>query len=231
MAEEPENDLLPVDPKGEWAEAIAFMADIIPVLGSPIANVLNGWSQERRQARVKEVLQDLSARLRALGGRLDEGYVRSDEFEDLLDRTLRQVTSERSQAKRRLYAAFLAGAIENPGEPYHEQLRMLRTIDELQPDHIRIMRAMLQAPESGRYSSGTSSTGRILMRRLPEIPEDRLMELAMQTTEELHVTTIGKNLRSMATVQGAEDLRDLFTPYGRRLLAYIQAADQEAEPK
>jgi hypothetical protein len=237
VPDERKDELLPADRKAEWVDAFAVYAELIPLLGGVVSNVMNGWTQERRMRRVGEVLSDLNARLRMLGDGLDrsrEEYIRSDEFEDLLDRTLRQVTTERSRSKRRLYAAFLAGAIESPGEPYHEQLRMLRTIEELQPDHMRIIRAMQQTPEpegSGRYRGMTSSPGATLERRVPDIPKERLMELAEQLTEELRVVTIGKNLSAMATQQGAEDLRSHFTPYGQRLLAYIRAADEETGTK
>jgi hypothetical protein len=167
--------------------------------------------------------------LKQLSARQEE-YVRSEEFEDLLDRTLRQVTAERHRGKLRLYAAFLAGAIESPGEPYHEQLRMLRTIDELQPDHMRIIRAMLEAPgqESGRYQSMSGSILRVLQRRVPEIPSDRLEELALQLTDELRLVTIGPALKTMMTAHGAEDLRGRFTPYGLRLVGYIRAVGESA---
>ena len=146
MPEERSDDLQPVDPKGEWVDAFAVYAELIPLLGGVVSNVMNGWTQDRRMRRVGEVLSDLSGRLQRLGDKVDkrsEDCIRSDEFEDLLDRTLRQAATERHENKRRLYAAILAGAIENPGESsYHEQLRMLTTIEGLQPDHLRILRAM-----------------------------------------------------------------------------------------
>jgi hypothetical protein len=229
MSEDTKDELLPPDPGGDYLDAAAMCTSIIPVLGGAISNVLNGWSLERRMQRVREVLEDLSAGIQGLNASQDQ-YVRSDEFEDLLDRTLRQVAAERHRDKRRLYAAFLAGAIANPGEPYHEQLRFLRTIDELQPDHMRIIRAMLQeAPEeeSGRYRSMSGSILGTLQRRLPDIAGDRLAELALQLTDELRLVTIGPALNSMMTARGAEDLRSRFTPYGLRLVAYILAAEEE----
>src|SRR6266540_2351491 len=108
MTEEQRSEGLAVDPRAEWADALAFYGTLIPVFGGAVSNVLNGWSRERRMKRAKDVLDDLFSRVQEVGGRLDEGYVRSDEFDDLLDRTLRQVAAERHQEKRRLYAAFLA---------------------------------------------------------------------------------------------------------------------------
>lgn len=145
--------------------------------------------------RVKEVLEDLFSRVEALGDQRSDNYIRSDEFEDLLDQTRRQVANERHESKRRLYAAILAGAIEKPAaSPYHEQLRMLRTIEELQPDHLQVLRAMLQTPERPKRATGSFSGVTTLPQRLPGIPSERLMELVIQLTEELRVITKGTDI-------------------------------------
>src|SRR5262249_50087884 len=130
----------------------------VPILAGAVSNVLSGWSQKRRFQRIREVLGRLEAQLARVRDQVREDYIRSDEFEDLLDQTLRRVATERQEAKRRLYAAFLASAVTSPGEPYHEQLRFLRTVEELQPDHIRVIRAMLQDPGPAPPGTGGIST-------------------------------------------------------------------------
>jgi len=220
-------DLLPaVDPTGDLLDAGALFSSAIPVLGGAISSVLSGWSQERKWQRVREVLEQLDRELRNTKTSIREDYVRSDEFEDLLDHTLRRVATERHEAKRRLYAAFLAGAITSPGEPYHEQLRFLRTLEELQPDHMRIIHAMLQEPsgEAARGLSGTISQS--LQRRLSNMPQERIADLYGQLTDELKLV-VGGGFNTMMTAHGAEDLRNRFTRYGERLVAYIRAAEKE----
>jgi hypothetical protein len=51
-------------------------------------------------------------------------------IEDLLDRTLRQVAAERHRQAPSL-CGIPGRCHREPGEPYHEQLRFLRTVDEL----------------------------------------------------------------------------------------------------
>ena len=125
-----------------------------------------------------------------------------------------------------MYAAFLAGAIKSPGEPYHEQLRFLRTLEELRPDHIRVIRAMLvQRPMDPRAPSG--SVGETLRMRLRSMPRERIEDLANQLSDLRLVRLDNQILNTRSS--NAYDLRGLFTPYGNRLVVYIQAVDQAGE--
>lgn len=222
-------DLIPRDDDDaarDYLDLAAIFTSAIPVLGGAVSNVLGGWSQNRRFQRIREVLEQLDRSLRQVRESIREDYIRSDEFEDLLDQTLRRVAAERHEAKRRLYAAFLAGAVTNPGEPYHEKLRILRTLEELQPDHIRIIRTLLQAPPSDVMSGSTGSILDTLTRRLQGMTRDRIIDLVSQLSDELRlIDTDKRRLQTIMTAHGAADLRGLFTPYGRRLVAYIRAAD------
>lgn len=216
-------ELLPaVDKTADMLEAGALVSSAFPVLGTAISHVLTGWSRERQHERIREVINLLDEQLRATQVAISEDYVRSDEFEDLLDQTLRRVAQERHEEKRRVYAAFLRGAIQDPGHPYHEQLRFLRTLEELQPDHVRIIQAMRQDPGNpAGYISG--SIRQTLMRRLPDMPEARLIDLYGQLVNELHLVQ-NTSLMAMMTSAGAEDLRRRFAEYGARLVSYIGTA-------
>ena len=225
-------DRLPDESRTDVAVSLGtILVNVVPGLGGVVASIVSEWSAARRYARVQEVLEDLALRLGNLRSEVSEEYVRSDEFPDLLDQTLRRVAHERHEGKRRLYAAFLAGAITTPGEPYHEQLRILRTLEELQPDHIRVIEAMRQEPgpapprTGGISTRGLTSIRHILQERLPDIPPERLTELVAQLTDDLRVVMIGQRLDQRQVPGKAMDLRNEFTPYGRRLVAYISGAE------
>jgi len=230
-------DRLPDDSRTDVAVSLGtILASAIPGLGGVVAGVLSEWSAERRYARVREVLEDLALRVANVRSEVSEAYVKSDEFPDLLDQTLRRVAHERHEGKRRLYAAFLAGALTSPGEPYHDQLRLLRTLEELSPEHVRVIRAMLQEPgpappgTGGISMKGITSAGQTLRTRLPDIPKERLVDLVMQLTDELRVLYLGRALDERVVPAKAIDLRNAFTPYGRRLVAYIRAAGESTRP-
>jgi len=211
-------ELVPATKEERALDVAAALASAVPWLGGPVSQVLSGMSIERKMDRVKEVLDGLAQDLEGFHSDVSENYVRSDEFPEMLERTLRQVADERNEEKRRIYRQFLRRAIEAPGEPYNEQIRFLRTLEEIQGDHLRVVRALLQQPEAN-VGGGAGSPVQTQCRRLPEIPQDRITELIDQLND-MRVTDL-KSLTTMMTAHGAADLRRSLTPYGRRFIAYL----------
>jgi hypothetical protein len=148
--------------------------------------------------------------------------VRSDEFEDLLDQTLRRVANERHESKRRLYREFLVEAITKPAA-YDEQLRILRILEELQAAHIILLRAILQEPDPKHADGISGSFNATLARRLPAY-NDVIGDLVAQLND-FRITNLS-SLHTMMTARGAEDTRGTVTPFGQRFVSYIRSAEQ-----
>jgi len=210
-------DIVPEDTRGDLAlEAGALVANFLPGLGGAIANVLSGWSAERKRERVREVISGLALRLANLQSEVADEYVRGDEFEDLLDQTLRRVANERHESKRRLYREFLVGAITKPAT-YDEQLRILRILEELQAAHIILLRAILQDPDPKHADGISGSLAATLARRMPAY-KDQIDDLVAQL-DDFRITEMSSSLKAMMTARGAEDMRERVTPFGQRFVA------------
>ncbi len=212
---------LAVTTKTETAlDIAAAVASTIPWIGGPVGSVLSGMSLGRKMSRVREVLMGLAEELSGFKSTVSEEYVRTEEFEELLEQTLKRAAEERSEEKRRIYRDFLIDAISSPGEAYDEQIRFLRTLEELQPDHLRLIRALHQSPSPSPGMMG--SPNQTLRRRLPEFDEERIGDLLAQLND-LRLTNLS-SLKVMMTGHGAEDLRHSITAYGQRFLRYIMKA-------
>jgi hypothetical protein len=212
-------ELLPLSTTAESAlDIAAAVSSLVPWIGGPVSVVLSGMSFSRKMERVKDVLTRMAQDIRDVEEEASRKYVHSEDFEELLEKTLRQAADERSEEKRRIYSAFLAGSIRSPGASYDEQLRILRTLEELQPDHIRLIKALLQEPalNNNDYAGSMSGT---LQKRLPDMTSERVRDLAQQLTD-MRVASLS-NLNTMMTARGAEDLRNRITDYGRSLVRYI----------
>jgi flagellar biosynthesis chaperone FliJ len=208
------------DAAGDYADLAALFMSAVPVVGGAVSMVLSGWSAERRYQRIREVLGGLARDLAHFKGQVREEYVRSDEFVDLLDQTLRRVATERNEAKRRLYRGLLLGAVTSEKESYDEQLHTLRVIDSLQAAHIAVLRAILEEPRSD-YNEGISGSFMETLRsRLRDLSEERITDLVGQLNDH-HVVNLG-SLQSMMTARGAQDMRGTITPFGKRLVSYLR---------
>lgn len=198
----------------------ATLANLVPLIGGPVASIIGGISGGRKEQRILEVVQGVSDDLRDFKSQVAEEYVKTEDFEELLENTLRRVAQERSAEKRRLYRSILTTAIKHPGGDYDEQLRFLKTLDELDPDHIEILRALLQGPESGLGMMG--SPIQTLRQRIPEMTEAQIEQL-VNGLNDRRITSM-TSLRTMMTAHGAADLQHAVTAYGRRFLTYVEGA-------
>lgn len=218
--EPPSHDLVPSKGPGDTSlDVAAVVTSAVPWLGGPISAVLSGISAGRKYERVRGVLNGVVEDLRDFKSSASEDFVRTEDFEELLEKTLNQAAEERSDEKRKLYRAFLTDAIASPGKPYDEQVRFLRTLEEIQPDHLRILKALSQPPEGGSGLAG--SPGNTLSLRLPGMPRERINDFVGQLND---LRVIGlTSLNTMMTFTGSQDLRHSIQPYGERLLAYILA--------
>ena len=211
--------MVPASTKAETAlDVAAAVTSAAPWIGGPVSSVLSGMSFGRKLGRVREVLEAVATDLKDFQSEASEKYVKTDEFEDLLEQTLKRAGEERSEDKRRLYKAFLTEAIESPGEDYDDQLRLLRTFEELGPDDIQVLKAL--APEPSFNPSMLSGYPLETLRmRVPHFEEERIT-VVVGRLNNLRITNL-TSLRVMMTAGGAADLRGVITQYGRRILKYI----------
>ena len=216
-----EKEVIPISTTTETAlDVAAFVGSAVPWIGGPVSNVLGGMSLGRKLGRVCEVLEGLSDALSDFKSEVSESYVSTDEFEELLEQTLRRVGDERNEEKRHLYKAFITNAIESPGEPYDDQIRLLRTFEELIPDHLRVLKAMSQIPNPDPGMTG--SPNQTLSERLPEF-DGQQIELLINELNGMRLTNLA-SLKVLMTGRGASDLRNAITDYGNRILNYIREA-------
>jgi hypothetical protein len=199
-------------------EVGTLLAGAMPLLGGPVSAVLSGISFGRKIERVRDALLQLGTELDTFKAEASEQYVRTEEFEELLEKALRRIADERNEEKRRLYGLFLINAIKQPGDGYDEQLRFLRTLEDLQPDHVRVLRALMQSPSPDPGMIGSPS--QTLGRRLPGIAADQIADLISQLND-ARVTNL-QSLKTTMTGRGAEDLRHCLTPFGQRFLLYLR---------
>ena len=196
--------------------AASLISDV-PWLREAVMSVSGNLPIVRKLDRVKEVLTGIGQDLRGFEGNASRDYVKTEDFQEVLEKTLKQVAEERNQDKQRIYKDFLVGVIKSPGQPYDEQIVVLRQLQEVQPDHIRILKAMMRPPKQTNVMAG--SRKQTLNSRLSSYPianiDDLIGELnSLRLTDATGLTTL-------VTGPSTEDLRFMVTSPGRKFLRYI----------
>lgn len=153
-------------------------------------------SFDHKLAQVREVLRDCAEELRQF---------KSDAFEKC------------SVETRELHRYVLTYAVTDIGETYDEQLLFLRTLEQLQLNHLLILRALTQQP--AKALGVMSSPAQTLSKRLSPMDTSLISELVSQLSD-FRIINL-PNMETVMTGQGAEDLQHSITPYGHRLLQFI----------
>ena len=200
-------------------DVAAFIGSAVPWIGGPVSNVLSGLSVGRKFTRVEELIIGLADDLAELKSDVSKEYVATEEFEELLEQTLRRVGDERLDQKRQIYRAFLAGDIELPTKfrNYDKKIEILRAVEMLQSDDLEVVRALRATPEPDPGSMG--SPIQTIRRRIRGM-DDRRIDDAVDRLNNMRIISLG-SLRTMMTGHGAADLRPSFTPLGLNLLQFI----------
>ena len=206
--------------RGDTALAIsAFVSSAVPWIGGPVSNVLGGMVTERKIDRVKEVLTGLTEDLENFQSEVSEEYVKTEEFEDLLDETLRRVARERSENKRQVYRGFLRHTVKLPNDgAYDRRIQILQTLEQVTPGHMTILKALSQTP-GDPTNLMTGSPINTIANRAADLSREEIQELVDQTNV-LRLTN-QTSLMVMMTATGAEDLRPSITQLGNELLRYL----------
>jgi hypothetical protein len=207
------------DPAADYLELAALFSSVVPVLGGAIQQVLGGQAADRRFQRLSDVLRGVRDDLQALGAKVREEYIASEEFADLLDQTLRRAAAERHEQKRRVLRAFLVDAMTAPVR-YDEQLRILRTLDELQVAHVKVIRAAMQDRDAKMFRKVMRP---VLHKRFPEMSAEDLDDL-IQELEDLKIVKAPLDT-TMPGQRGYIDAQ--VTPYGERVIRYIMQASEQ----
>lgn len=212
--------------KDKIASVLSVVSSAVPYLGGPVSAILGGYVTKRKFERMEEVINELAEDLKDYQNEASQNFVKTDDFEDLLDDTLRKVACERNDEKRRLFKNMLLKTIKDCDSNYDEHQRILRIIEQLQGDHILLLKAIDQEPSG---DSAFSDSARVtLQNRLKGFGTKHLTDLVEQL-DDLRVVKLLSSLNLPKRGIEAKDLRGTITPLGRRILNYIEADRQDRE--
>ncbi|MCC5862590.1 MAG: hypothetical protein JJT93_11865, partial [Gammaproteobacteria bacterium] len=194
-------------------DASAIAAGFTPVVGGAISAVLSGMSQARKLNRVAGMLNELADDLAGFHSEVSDEYVKTEDFEDLLEHTLRRAAEERSDEVRALYRKFLHRAITAPGDDYDEQIAVLKALERVRVPHVAVLGALLRPPSPEAHKKLMGSPIQTLRERTGLT--DNEIKAAVATLNEIKATNMS-TLSVMMTGHGSEGLQGSVTSLGEK---------------
>lgn len=203
----------------------AIAASFTPVVGGAVSAVLSGMSQTRKLNRVAGMLSELAEDLERFRSDVSDEYVKTEDFEDLLEQTLRRAAEERSDEVRALYRKFLFHAITAPGDDYDEQIQVLKALERTRAPHVAILRALSQPPNAEAHRKSMGSPIQTLRERTDL--SDNEIKSAVATLNEIKATNLS-TLSVMMTGPGSEALQGSVTGLGKKMIEYVDEHRSES---
>lgn len=136
-----------------WIRTLRTCLQLIPYgIGSALDSAVFGTADDLRLKRLESFLTSLAQDIRQVVERLGPDqrphppfeFFRSDEFQYVFEGVLRRVNAEVAQAKLEALRGVLVSVIVH-GErtPFEKQSSFLKTIDLLEPTHIRVLQLLV----------------------------------------------------------------------------------------
>jgi hypothetical protein len=183
----------------------------VPVIGGVLATFISEYVPRKKQERLVDFVQGLSREFVAEQERIDREFVRTRDFDRMVEDVLDRVQTVRNEDKLGYWAALLAGVATTDRPNASDRNRMIETLDGLRPEHFRLLHviATTNEPPPGLYAGGVSST---LDWKMPDVPQDEARRL---WNELARFDLVGSYPSGTMTASGAGNLAGRLTPYGQ----------------
>jgi hypothetical protein len=190
----------------------------VPIVGGAIATMISELVPRRKQERIVGFVKALREDLEADRARLDTEFVRTADFDRMVEDVLDRVQAVRSEDKLGYWAALLAGlsASDRPGPSDRD--RMINTLDRLSKPHLRLLHviAATNEPPPNLYMGGVSAT---LTWKMPDVAEGEARELWNELARE---GIVDEYPSGVMTAQGAGNLAGRLTDRGREFVRMLR---------
>ena len=198
----------------------------VPVIGGVVATFISEYVPRRKQERLVGFVQDLGREFVAEQARIDAEFVRTKDFDRMVEDVLDRVQTVRNEDKLGYWAALLAGAATVSRPSPTDRDRMIETLDGLRPEHLRLLHviATTNEPPPNLYAGGVSAT---LDWKLPDVPND---EARRRWNELARSDLVGSYPSGTMTAAGAGNLVGRLTPYGRDFVRLLRLESGYGEP-
>jgi len=190
----------------------------VPVIGGVVATFISEYVPRKKQERLVGFVQDLSREFVAEQERIDTDFVKTRDFDRMVEDVLDRVQTVRNEDKLRYWAALLAGVARLDRPSTIDRDRIIATLDGLRPEHLRLLHviATTTEPPPDLWAGGIGAT---LDWKMPDVPNDEARQLWAEL-ERFGVVPAYPS--GVMTKEGAGNLAGRMTPYGREFVRLLR---------
>lgn len=216
-------------PQGEnLRQAAGKLAQLLPGVGGLLGAYIDDNLNQKRTQRLDTLLQSLVHDLSQARRKMNTEFIKSSDLPELFGEIIPQVQKERNEEKQRYYKNILRGAILSEDiDPYDTSMKYVRTLEELQPVHIAVLRAVaIELPQEELWQKdyGGGFMINTLEERVPNTPKSQFPEI-IEDLNRARVTDFRiDSLELCMSGSSAANLRTRMTKYGIAFVEFILEA-------
>lgn len=190
----------------------------VPVAGGPLATLISEYVPRQKQRRLVTFIEDLGHRIEAERERVDQEFVKTDEFQTMVEDVLDRVQQRRNEEKFSYWADLLAGVASRDRPPRADRERLVETLDRLRLSHLQLLHviATTTEPRPGLYMGGVSDTLEW------KVPGAAIDDLRRDWDDLAREGLVGTYPSGMMTASGAGNLAAHLKPYGQQFVRLLQ---------
>lgn len=200
---------------------------LVPIVGGVLATFISEYVPRRKQERLVGFVQDLSREFVAEQTRLDAEFVKSKDFDRMVEDVLDRAQTVRNEDKLGYWAALLAGVATTDRPAASDRERMIETLDGLRPQHLQLLH-VIATTTTGRPGSDMGSVSNTLEWKIPGPPID---DLRRDWGDLARFGVVSDYPFGMMTAEGAGNLTVRLTPYGRAFVKLLRLEAGYEDPQ
>ena len=125
------------------------VANLVPIVGPVLAEVLGVVIPQRRIDRIAKFAAELERRLSSVEKNMLESQLNNGEFSDLIEEGFRQAARSLSDERRQYIASIITNSLSSENISYAESRHLLRILDEVNDIEIIWLRFYLEPTMGG----------------------------------------------------------------------------------
>lgn len=172
---------------------LAGLVAVIPYAGSGLVAWYQSRAAESQERRFQEFVEEVTNRLTSLENQdtLDEDFLGTEEFHEAFDEVARRAVQQRSQEKRAMYAALLAG-VAHTGSDRDWFPTGLQLLDRVEPVHVEILDILSEWQREDHGESSGLDSARLAKRLWKDLNAEDPDEVQVRRHQVLeHVWYLG----------------------------------------
>lgn len=216
--------------RGETAgEVVAIALNAVPLVGGVLSDVAESIIANRKNRRLNEFLVTLADQLKGHEDRVNTDFIRSDEFEDLVEDVFSKAAESRQQEKLDALRAIFLNTVFSSCPSYETAAEIAALIDRWQARHVVLVRILSDPVAADRETGNrvghgggmTTSISQIIRKLLLAWDDDQID----RTWSDLWDAKIHRSpgTKTMMTDRGISQLENRLTEFGEKVAKYISA--------